>query len=170
MNASKQAVYAFAFLTATMSPGVLASGLDCGSGPTLNVNQLPYSGINDIANSYYTIEDSDWDRAALMTRLVAIYRSTYGVTTLPPGAMVKVVFHDRSRECGVVVSRAGTIQAKPVPGTSRTAPGGGAGGVENTNFYLQQFQGNGDHGYYQICYDYYSNGELTETQCSVQAW
>lgn len=51
-----------------------------------------------------------------------------------------------------------------------TAPPGEGLAVENTNMYIRQFQRNGTNGFYQVCYDYYSNGELTETQCSVQPW
>lgn len=42
--------------------------------------------------------------------------------------------------------------------------------VENTSLYIQQFQrpqGNVA-GWYRVCFDYYSNGQLTTTECHIE--
>ncbi|MDC8013898.1 hypothetical protein [Tahibacter soli] len=170
MQTSKKAVFVYALFTAVASPMALAQ-LNCG-GPTLNTNQPPYSQLETVRNSFVTIEDEEAVRSGLITALVGAYRSIPGNGTfsLPPGSPVRVVYEDRSKECGIVISQTGSMSAVPVPGSRREAPGGGAGGGENTNMYIRQFQRNGVNGFYQVCYDYYSNGELTETQCSVQTW
>lgn len=155
-------------LVAVSSPAAVAS-LNCG-GPALNTNQPPYSLLPEVLNSLTTIHDEEAVRSDLMTRLVGAYRAKNGITSLPAGSSVRVIYEDQTRECGLVVTPIGSMGVVPVPGSSREGPGGGTGGVENTNMYIRQFQRNGLHGSYQVCYDYYSNGELTETQCSVQTW
>lgn len=155
---------------ALASPSALAT-LNC-NGPSINVNQAPYNVLPAVQNQNVGAYDEDVLRTNVMTAVVARYRIEHGPRSIDPGKTFKITYKDRTKECGVVTGLTGSVAAVPIPGTRRDAPGDGMA-VENTSVYLRQFnqnQANQLHGTYQVCYDYYSNGELTATQCSVQVW
>jgi hypothetical protein len=144
------------------------AALNCG-GPTLNANLAPYNTLHTVTSQNVGIDDEDAVRIGQMTAMAGEYRSKNGPGTLGPGKPFGVIYENRSKECGIVITTTGSTGAVPVPGSKRAPPREGLA-VENTNMYIRQFQRNGTNGFYQVCYDYYSNGELTETQCSVQPW
>ena len=81
-----------------------------------------------------------------------------------------MIYKNRTRECGIVTGAVNSYGTVPLDGTQRD---GSSFVVEESSWYLRQFRPTGAyamHGTYQICYDYYSNGELTDTQCTVQVW
>lgn len=76
-----------------------------------------------------TIYSASGDRIAGLTALAGEYRSLHGVLSLPPNSIVKVTWHDGSKEDGKVLCLAGTVCVQPVPGTQRNPSGGGGGGI-----------------------------------------
>lgn len=160
---------AAAFMATVLSHSALAV-MNC-NGPAIDARLPPYSGLSAVANQNIGAFDEDVLRGNVMTAVIGAYRGLHGPTSMDPGKTFKMIYKDASKECGVVVNRVGSLGAIPVPDTQRPAPGNGPIDVENTRIYLQQFNRiNQLHGSYQVCYDYYSDGVLTATQCTVQTW
>ncbi|WP_057916329.1 hypothetical protein [Lysobacter antibioticus] len=70
-------------------------------------------------------------RVAAISAMTAAYRVTNGLSSLPVGTIVTVVYQDGSSEKAEVVSVLSSIQATPIPGTQQLAStgGGGSGGT-----------------------------------------
>lgn len=66
-------------------------------------------------------------RVAAISAMTAAYRVTNGLSSLPVGTVVTVVYQDGSSEKAEVVSVLSSIQAAPIPGTQRSG-GAGVGG------------------------------------------
>jgi hypothetical protein len=159
-----------ALLFASVGIGVLsapAHGRITCLGPKINFGQLPYSALPELNNlSNIGAYDEDVLRTRLMTGLTAAYRGIHGLSTLPVGSTFKMVYKDGSRECGRVDSRMGSVQAMPVENSQR--PYAGPGEVEETSSYLNLFNRNRPQsGFYQVCWDYYTNGVLTDSECEI---
>lgn len=142
--------------------------LKCGTGIKMDVRNLPYSILPSVANQDVGITDDIDVRNGVLSAVAGAYRATHP-GSLPPGAMFKVIYKDGSRECGAVASTTGSLGAVAVPNTAVNGPNGVLE-VEKTNIYIQQFlrPSMTVAGWYQVCYDYYSNGELTESECHIE--
>lgn len=142
--------------------------LKCG-GPTIRASDSPFNTSPGIVNQDVGITDEELVRIGLLTEIAGLYRSTYGQSKLPVGSTFKMVYKDNSRECATVVSKLASPGVFPVAGSQRS--GGGPLEVEGTSLYIQMFNLNKPEvGWYTVCYDYYSNGTLTATECSVHPW
>lgn len=145
-----------------------ANGFKCGAGVRIDVRNPPYSTLQAVANQYVTINDMGELRGEVMTAVAGAYR--FGRPgSLPSGSVFKVIYRDGSRECAFVATTIGSAGAFPIPGTSRSNPGG-VREVENTSIYVQQFLRPSPtvSGWYRVCFDYYSNDELTATECHIE--
>ncbi|MGO1070622.1 hypothetical protein [Lysobacter sp. CA199] len=67
-------------------------------------------------------------RVAAISAMTAAYRVTNGLSSLPVGTTVTVVYQDGSSEKAEVVSVLSSIQATPIPGTQGGGGTGGSGG------------------------------------------
>ncbi|MBN8738402.1 MAG: hypothetical protein J0H86_02755 [Xanthomonadaceae bacterium] len=142
--------------------------LKCG-GPTIRASDAPFSTSPGIVNQDVSIADDEFVRVGLLTEMAGLYRSTYGLSKLPVGSTFKMVYKDNSRECATVISKLASPGVFPVAGSQRV--GGGPMEVENTSLYIKMFNLNKPEvGWYTVCYDYYSNGSLTATECTVHPW
>lgn len=78
-------------------------------------------------NGVTVISDGD-ARIAAISAMAGAYRLTNGLSTLPAGSIVTVVYQDGSSERAEITAVTSTVQAMPIPGTQQPAGGGGTGG------------------------------------------
>lgn len=142
--------------------------LKCGTaGIKIDARNFPYSAVSAVQKQDVGITD-DWSlRAEVMTGVAGAYRLQFG--SLGPGSMFKMIYKDGTRECAAVGSTTASLGTVPVPGTASNGPNAVLE-VENTSLYIQQFQRpqTGVAGWYRVCFDYYSNGQLTTTECHIE--
>jgi hypothetical protein len=149
----------------SMASGYAHAKLDC-RGPAIKANLAPYSSLPAITNQDVGITDDEIVRSSVMTAVAGAYRVHNGVGTLPIGSTFKMVYKDGTRECGHVISRTGSIQVNPVPNSQREYAGPGE--VEGTSWYINLFNRNQPQtGFFTVCWDYYTNGVRTDTECEV---
>lgn len=142
--------------------------LKCG-GPTIKANNFPMNTWPAVVNSDVGITDEEFVRVGFLTQIAASYRLEFEAGQLPLNSTFKMVYENGSRECARVVSKHSSAGVFPVAGSQK--PSAGPLEVESTSLYLQLFNVNKpETGWYTVCYDYYSDGELTETQCTVHPW
>ncbi len=147
--------------------GSASAAIDCGpNAPTIDTRQSPYSALQTVHNvAVY----SDFEvRNETLSQLAGAYRTKNGIAKLPAGATFKVIYEDGSRECAGVVSATSSLGAVPIPNTQKEV-----GYYEDSGGYLRNFtrtSSSGSFYAYNICFDYYTNGRVTDTQCSVTTY
>lgn len=140
--------------------------LNCG-GPTIDVREKPYKDIQSVIEQSVGISDEQAVRASQLHAVAGAYREKYGWQTLGNGSSFKMIYKNGTRECAVVVNKLNSYGTVPIDGTQSD---GMTFNVESSRWFIRQFSTSGFHGTYRICYDYYSNGEWTATQCTVKVW
>lgn len=142
--------------------------LKCGgNGTKIDAGLSPYSALPQ--GNGITAYSEEELRSTAITSFAGAYRLANGVGALPVGSTFKVIYQDDSRECAQIVSTTGSFGAVPVAGTQRDSAG--TGEVEDTDLYIRNFQRNYPrNGWYRVCYDYYSDGYLTATECNIYPW
>jgi len=145
-----------------------AAGFKCGVGLKIDARNAVYSHLPAVNGQDVGINDIIDLRGEVMTAVAGEYRFTRP-GSLPAGSLFKMIYKDGSRECAVVATTSGSVGVVPVPDTARPNPGGTLE-VENTALYIQQFLRPSPtvSGWYRVCYDYYSNGEVTATECHIE--
>jgi hypothetical protein len=146
-----------------------AAGFKCGAGIKIDARNAPYSTLTAVNGQHVGINDILELRSEVMTAVAGEYRFRRPPGALPAGSLFKMIYRDGSRECAVVATTSSSLGAVPVPNTARPNPGGTLE-VESTALYIQQFQRPGPNvsGWYRVCYDYYSDGEVTATECHIE--
>lgn len=147
-----------------------AAGLLKCNGPNVDIRKPEYNISSTIRNTTIGAFGDLEIRVNVMVAAVGIYRSENGASSLRAGMTFKMIYKDGTRECGAMTSGGSSITAVPIDDTQRD---GQTLEVEDTSVYIQQFRPigmGGIHGTYQICYDYFSNCELTTTQCTAHVW
>lgn len=96
--------------------GLLFAGVAlAGSIVTLDGRKAPYNGLSNVQGTDITADEMI--RIAGMTQAVATYRLTHGVTTLPAGSTIRMVWPDGSAEKGSVITPMSGVGTVPMPGT-----------------------------------------------------
>lgn len=155
-------------LVLVFSSNAHAAGFKCGAGLKIDARTAAYSHLPAVNGQHVGIGDITDLRGEVMAAVAGQYRSTRpGV--LPAGSLFKMIYRDGSRECAIVATTSGSVGVVPVPGTARQNPGGTLE-VENTALYIQQFLRPSPtvSGWYRVCYDYYSNDDVTATECHIE--
>lgn len=93
---------------------------------TIDSTSAPYSSVGAAQGVGRT--DIPEVRQAGMLALVGMYRVTKGVTSLPNGSVVTIIWSDGTREKATIVCQNGTPCVQPIPGSLREGPSGGEGG------------------------------------------
>jgi hypothetical protein len=142
-----------------------AARLGCHLGPKIDFRDPLYSLLPNVqTQNNVGAYDEESLRTGLMTRLTAAYRLNHGSNALPVGSTFKMVYKDGTRECGRIETHFGTPQARPVENSQR--PYAGPGEVEETSSYMNLFNRNRPQvGFYTVCWDYYTNGVRTDSEC-----
>lgn len=70
-----------------------------------------------------TVTDMVEIRGSYLTQAVAIYRNSYGLSTLPVGTVVTVTYRDGTSEKFVVTATVGSVMAVPVAGSQKDKDG-----------------------------------------------
>ena len=142
----------------------------CPSATTLDTRILPYSTPSAVSGQYVTVDDDQDIRQSVMTSVIGTHRSTHGLFTLPPGSMFKIIYRDGSRECGAVISSNSSVMGDPIPDTARRPSDPII--VEDTKIYIQKYQferpAGSPQAWFNVCYDYYTNGVLTDSECHIE--
>lgn len=92
---------------------------------SINASAYPYTKV-PAAQDLTAYEMVDL-RIAGLTGLVGMYRSTYGIYSLPVGTKIKVTWGDGSVEEALVACLSGTPCVQPIPGTQKPPSEGGGG-------------------------------------------
>lgn len=140
--------------------------MSCGiASPAIKITSYvaPYSSVFNAQG--LSIYESEFLRAQGMTELAAKYRSTHP-GALPKNSFFKVIWGDTTRECAVVGFQPGTttLVAEPVPATQREARGD-TNEPTTVMIHTSAGSGGGPNSFPWMCFDYYSNGILTQTIC-----
>lgn len=139
------------------------------NGPTIKTTVAPMNTWPAVVNEDVGVGDNEFVRVGFLSKIAASYRLQHGLDKLPLNSTFKIVYEDGSRECARVVSKASSAAVFPVAGSQKASAGPME--VESTSLYIQMFQVNKPEiGWYTVCYDYYSNGTLTATECTVHPW
>lgn len=166
MNALKKMVVLllFVLISSFTSQSFAATGLNCG-GPTIKANDSPYSSVPAIQG--VTIDDIVEVRVGALTAAAGAYRTVNGFGSLPTGSMFKMVYSDLSKECGEIISPISSVGAGPVVDSQRGPPGGGSGGGGELTVNGRVAWAFPWIGFYQICFDYYSDGQFIGSVCDI---
>lgn len=139
----------------------------CPSATTIDARLPTYQTA---ANLHVTVADSEEVRSGVLTSAIGMYRLQNGILKLPVGSMIKMIYRDGSRECAAVISRTGTPMGDPIPDTARRP--GDTVTVEDTIIYIKKYQFERPAGsaqaWFNVCYDYYTNGVLTDSECHIE--
>lgn len=156
-------------LSAVSPAAVLAgpAGLKCGT-TTIDVRQAPYSTTPGIQGSNVNVYSAENDRIALDSAMAAKYRTINGAGTLGENAIFRAIYKNGSRECVGITSASSSSGARPIPGFQRDLSDPV---IVEDSITLNYFRVNYPHpGWYRICYDYFSNGQLTQSECVARSW
>lgn len=141
----------------------------CNGAPAVrNFSVQSYGSTPGISGHTFSVNDPVANRQAAATAMILQYRSTHGSWSAPPGEVEVIGYSDNSSECMIVLDAYSTYQAAPLDGTQMLytgvpADGGPVGGdhhqqgpvYSNTPFVRYE------------CYDYFSDGAYTATECSI---
>lgn len=156
-------------LLSAASPAVVLAGpagLKCGA-TTIDVRQAPYSTTPGIQGSNVNVYSNENDRIALDSAMAAKYRAINGAGTLAENAIFRAIYKNGSREC-VGITSTGSSGARPIPGFQRDL---NDPVIVEDSITLNYFRVNYPHpGWYRICYDYFTDGQLTMSECVARSW
>lgn len=141
----------------------------CNGAPAVrNFPVQSYANAPGIAGQTFSVNDPVATRQAAATAMILQYRSTHGSWSVPPGEVEVIGYSDDSSECMVVLDAYSTYQAAPLDGTQMLYTGVPTGGGPVGGDHHQQGPVYADPPFIRYeCYDYFSNGAYTGTECSI---
>ncbi|WP_170874057.1 hypothetical protein, partial [Xanthomonas translucens] len=118
MLTAKRTWLSIFLLTASLTAIAAIVSIDSRKAPYNQVAPAQGVGASDIPEV----------RQAGMLGLVGMYRISKGITSLPNGSTVTVIWNDGSTEKATIVCQSGTPCVQPIPGSLTGGGGGGGGG------------------------------------------